>query len=245
MEEELRQDEVSLEKVAGILERDLAMSAKVLQLVNSAFFGLTEEVTEISEAVRLLGVDIVKSLALANHVFLEWEDLADPRFSHDALYDHSLEVAALSRKLAQQQGCDQADVREIYAAGLFHDLGKLVMAANMPELLAEVGRLTADNGTPRVAVEKRIMGATHAEIGAYLLVLWGLPDDIVNAAAYHHSPGRADAGEGFNAVTAVHVANALVHEGYGAADRSGSKVDEEYLGALGLADQLTAWRELQ
>ena len=244
MEEELRQDEVSLDRVTDILARDLAMSAKVLQLVNSAFFGLREEITEISQAVTMLGVDIVKSLALASHVFLEWKDLSGSEFSPNALYDHCLEVAALSQKIAQEQGCDEAAARETYAAGLFHDIGKLIMAANIPESMAEVQRLAAEQEAPRVEVEKRLLGATHAEIGAYLLVLWGLPDNVVNAAAYHHDPGRFETEQGLGTVMAVHVANALVHESYGAADKSGTRVDEEYLEKLGLADRLAAWREL-
>ena len=131
-----------------------------------------------------------------------------------------------------------------FTAGLMHDLGKLVLASNFDEQYSGAQALARQQQLPLWEVEKQIFGASHGEIGAYLLGLWGMPLDLVEAAALHHNPSRCLA-KRFTPLTAVHVANALVYEAK--PDKEGfvaPQIDEAYLAELGLSDQLQRWREM-
>jgi putative nucleotidyltransferase with HDIG domain len=186
--------------LARVLERDVAMCAKILQLVNSAFFGLPRRVASIEEAVVFLGFDLVRNLALAGEVFRGGgRDLAD-------LEQHSLEVAGLARQLVT----DPQGAADACLAGMLHDLGKVVLATAWPELYAADAE--AEGAVHELELSR--LQTTHAEVGAYLLGLWGLPTTIVEAVANHHAPDRV-ALRAPGPLTAVAVADALVHEASG------------------------------
>jgi len=228
--------DASADEVGRILERDIAMSAKVLQLCNSAFFGFREKVTRPRHAVALLGINMVRSLTLALHAFTKWANNV-PRFNHDALLAHSLNVASLSQDIAEMEGVQPENLEVFFISGLLHDIGKLVFAANASDTYNKVFEIVDCEGKSFVDAERDILGATHAEAGAYLLGLWGFDDDIVTAAAYHHLPSLSG-DRRFAALTAVHVANALEHQ------KMGEKrlIDPDFLRRLDLVDRLDVWR---
>jgi HD-like signal output (HDOD) protein len=238
LEAALNNPDISAEEVGRILERDVSMSAKILQLCNSAFFGFREHVTRPRHAVALLGVSLVRSLTLAFHAFTKWTNKV-PRFDHNALLAHSLNVAAASQNIAEAQGVPEKIREEFFIAGLLHDIGKLVLAANASETYNNVFEIAASEARPFVDVERDLLGATHAEAGAYLLGLWGFGDGIVMATAYHHLPSSCPNKETV-LLAAVHVANAFDHQRAGE-DRA---VDLDFLRHLHLADRLDAWRAL-
>jgi hypothetical protein len=153
-------------------------------------------------------------------------------------------VATLARKLADVETGDRTLADAAYMGGLLHDLGKLVFAANLGEQYAGAMSLAGKNNLPLIDVENEVFGATHAEIAAYLVALWGLPDSIVEAIALHHSPGHSSR-DTFTPLTAVHAANALVHERQLApGETSHTRLDPDYLARLNLGDRVGEWREI-
>jgi putative nucleotidyltransferase with HDIG domain len=241
---ELQSAGATVKRVGEIISRDVGMTAKVLQMVNSAFFGLGRPLTSPGEAVSYLGLDRVKALVLSIHVFSEFKADGVPGFSPARLWSHSLAVGRLAETVAKTCGAAaRADSAGAFTAGLLHDTGKLVLAANVPEQYAESLGLARAEGVPSAQAERRVFGTTHSEVGAYLLGLWGLPPPLVEAVAFQDSPRGREAA-GVSALTAVHVADALLHEAERApAAPDGACLDEEYLARLNLTDRLPAWRE--
>lgn len=240
----LQAPDSSLQDVAEVVNRDAAMCAKMLQLVNSSFFGLPQRVSDIEKAVSLLGTNMVRNLALSVEVFRPFG--AAQRVDGLSLEEEARHTA-LSGSLARRIAADELGrgvAEDAFMAGVLHDVGKLVLAAQMPreygEILEEAGRT---GGTVR-SVELEHLGVSHAELGAYLLGVWGLPAPIVEAAAFHHQPA-VTAASGLDVVLAVHVADVLAHELLDAGLRggaSGEALDEAHLQELGLSERLPAWR---
>ena len=241
--EALHDPEVSMEMVGGIIAKDIAMTAQILKLVNSAFFGLSRPVSSPAEAANYLGLDTLRSLVLSLNAFSQFESVKITGFSFSALWTHSLDVGAAAKAIAKLEDADRKLADESFVAGMLHDTGKIVLAANYADQYAEVLRLMQSDGLEQCEAEQRVFGANHADVGGYLLGLWGLPVPVVEAIAFHHRPGSAMQ-KNFCPLTAVHVANALVHR---PADSDPAapdpRLDTAYLSALGLDARVTFWRE--
>ena len=227
--------------IALAVESDIAITAKVLQLANSAFFGIGRTVTSVREAVVYLGVETIKSLALMAEAFgkLAPEHLDD--FSIEAFQRHAMLVARVAGAILPPGSSQQ----EAVTAGLLHDIGKLVLIADDPAVWNELNAIAVERRIPLHEVEQEVQGATHAATGAYLLSLWGLPDGVVEAVAHHHDPSELPATT-MDAVAAVHIANALANdieaEPSGQAPSGG--LDEVFLAKLGVSAQQPGWRML-
>jgi len=237
--------DASIRAVGEIIGKDVAMTAKILQLVNSAFFGLTRRVSSPTQAVILLGMDTIRALVLSVHVFSQWDAKArmDVCFLQ-SLWIHSLAVGRLAKKIATSQTRDRQLIDAAFTAGLLHDVGQLALAANLGPAYEEIQSCAHRKQIPLSTAERIALGASHAEVGAYLMGLWGLPDSIVEALAYHHNP--ADSGrQGFGAVTAVHIANGLTRS---ATPESligiPPPLDLAYIESLGFIALLPAWEQL-
>ncbi len=225
----LRSPDASTEQVGAIIAKDMAMMTKLLQVLNSAYFGLSRKISDPVEAVGILGFDAVKSMVMALKLLSQYDKVKPIYFSIDRLWRHSTQVARSARQLVLNYTSDRTMAETAFTAGLMHDLGKIVLASNFDEL-------------PLWEVEKEIFGANHGEIGAYLLGLWGMPLDLLEASALHHTPSLTIT-KGFTPLTAVHVANVFEHEANPAKDGLvAPKIDEAYLKELGLFDRLDAWR---
>ncbi|TKB79628.1 MAG: HDOD domain-containing protein [Nitrospira sp.] len=241
---EIESPKSSMESVANIISQDIGMTGKVLQLVNSAFFGLPKAITNPAQAISLLGLDTVKALVLGIHVFSAYRGAQGSHFQIEALWKHSLATGKLARMIVEQEHGLPNVADSACTAGLLHDVGVMVLAANIPEYAGDILQSAKLPGTNLSDVERERLGATHAEVGAYLLGLWGLGDSIVEAVAFHHAPTQC-LNRTFGPLTAVHVANGLVREDLTGKEESlPPRVNDDYLRALGLADRLPRWREL-
>jgi HD-like signal output (HDOD) protein len=180
--ETLARPDASIRDVAAVIERDMAMAAKVLQLVNSAFFGLSRRVVNIAEAVNYLGVGTMKALVLANAVF------RDAGRGETASMVRQQTHALLSAKCAKSvlRGSRKADVA--FTAALLHDVGALVLESRLPSECEANRQFAKERQVPLFRAEKERLGVTHAEVGACLLGLWGLPYDVIEAVVRHHAP---------------------------------------------------------
>jgi HD-like signal output (HDOD) protein len=232
----------SLERVGDIMSRDISMTARMLQLVNSAFFGLRRHVSSPVDAVKLLGLDTMKALLLSMQIFSHFDTQQEGAFSLDALWQHSMATSTCAKRIAQEAQDDRHVADHAFMAGLLHDVGKLVLAANLPKLYSTALAQAQAQGTTVWEAERDVLGTTHAEVGAYLLGLWGLPDPIVEALAFHHCPSACP-DQRFSPLTAVHIANALVHtEDDTEAEGIPAALDGEYVAQLGLSKHLSTWR---
>jgi len=241
--EEIAKDTCSAKSVADLVSLDVGMSAGILKLVNSAFFGQRERISSIAHAVNLLGTEIIKSLIVYLDFFTKFNKAAFPDFDLEMLWGHSLTAGLFARTIAKANGAPDSLTDECHIAGLLHDVGKLVLAVNFEARYAQVlARCRAENRTVW-EVEKQLLKTSHAEVGAYLLGLWGLSDQVVTAVLHHHEPANAAGGD-FSPLTAVHAANVLAHEQVvihaGFARRA---LDTEYLGAVGCLEKIAVWRE--
>jgi putative nucleotidyltransferase with HDIG domain len=240
----LRDPDTSIQAIAKVLGEDIGMTVKILQLVNSAFYGLAKKVTSAEEAAVYLGIDTIRALVLTIGIFSGFEENAVPRRIVEDLYQHCMKSGALAKAIATQEKLEKDQIEEAFMAGLLHDLGKLVMVHNMPSTYGRLLRATLDKNLPIHTAEMEIFGATHEQIGAYLAGLWGLPDAIVEAVAFHHAPEQCPS-HGFDPLGAVHAANALAHiNGQTGGGLEDQRLSVSYLEGFGLEAHVSKWAAL-
>ena len=244
MMDELQSPESSIKKVGDIIDKDIAMSAKILQLVNSAFFGIPQHISSPSQAVSLLGLEIVKSLVLSVHVFTQFDQSRLRNIPLDLLWQHCIKVGYLSKRIYEEESNDKKVIGYAMTAGLLHDIGKLILMTNFPEKYESVVSNASKQEILLSKNEIEVFGVTHSEVGAYLLGLWGLPDLIIEAIFYHHKPHQVP-GRIFVPLSALHMANTIEHEMY-PKRRLGAvqPINSDYIGELGLSERLPVWRDI-
>ncbi len=241
--EEIRSPRASLERIGELIAEDPAITAKVLQLANSAVFGLELQVNQPLEAIAYIGLETTKALVLLAHTVSSFDKIKLPGFSVESLWRHSVNVGQMAQKIALMEKGGLEVAEQAFAAGLLHDIGKLLFCANLPGLFAKTLVLAREEKCSFWDAETQLFpNAGHAELGGCLLGIWGLPRPIVEAVALHHYP-RQLAGSGFHPLTAVHVANILDHEMN--PDRAvlvPMSIQAGYLAELGLAHRAEHWR---
>jgi putative nucleotidyltransferase with HDIG domain len=237
-------EDVPTQEIAGILKRDAALCAKTLQVVNSAFFGLGRPIAKVEDAVVYLGYNTVKQIVLAVEVFQSCGIGRHAVIPLETLQAHAMQVGNVASGLVQDRGLKD----DAYVAGLLHDIGRLVLVAKAPERMAAAVEMAQRQCVPLHVAEGQCLGVTHAEVGAYLLGLWGLPYPIVEAVANHHTPSRVKTTE-FGVLAAVHVADGLIREEQATIrhDPSAAEarhLDLEFLQHVGVSARIPEWREL-
>ncbi len=240
---ELSAEEPSVESIAGVIARDPGMTAKMLQIVNSAAIGLSRKVGNPFEAVQFLGLGTVRSLVLSAHIFSCFEQTDLKGFSVTQLWDHGMKCGRLACMIMQFEQAEPSDVEDAYIAGMLHDIGKLMLADGLPDQFQQALTLAAERNLHLHEAELEVFGATHAGVAAYLLGLWGLPASIVEAVAFHHTPAASDL-RVLGPLAAVHVANVLEHEVSGTAlPGKPTEFDTNYLAAVRCENRLNTWRD--
>lgn len=242
--EELESEDASVKIAGKIISQDIGMSVKMLQLINSAYFGIRQRICSVTQAITLLGLDTVKALVLSSKIFSHFDQINIEEFSLTALWDHNLAVSEAAKLIAKAENVPQDIIDKAVIAGMLHDIGKLIFASKVPDEYKKAMSLSAENGIPLFEAEKEIIGATHADVGAYLLGLWGFTDSVVDALTFHHNPRKASQKE-FTVLTAVYVANILINKiGLTEEEYDGDAgIDMEYLEELGLVDRLDLWKK--
>jgi HD-like signal output (HDOD) protein len=240
--DELRKEEPSMERIGDIISRDPGMASKLLQLVNSAFFGLPQPLARVHDAILYLGLSTVRALVLSLQVFSQFEGKPIKGFSIDGLAEHSWRVGVMARRIAEAERCEPKIDDQCFLAGLLHDVGRLILAAGLPEEYERVLNQARSNNQAIWETEQAEFGATHAEVGAYLLGLWSLPNPVIEAVALHHRPADVG-GKGFSTLIAVHVANAFDHDQTGThPEWPGNQINMAHLARLGLDGHVDVWK---
>lgn len=243
IQQELMSPDPSLAKIGRLVERDVGISATLLKIANSSFFGVFNKVNSPAHAVTLLGVEVTKGLVLGAKLIQQFDASLYSNYSLEKLWEHSRQTAAFAKALARAEGLGDDVAADCYTGGLLHDVGKFVFATTHPaEYRKVLGAVQAGEGVVR-DMEQRQLGVTHDRVGAYLLGLWGLSEIAVEAVRAHHEPRLA--GPGITPGLLVHVANSLQHElVIIREDYTFTKLDEEYMHELGLMNKLVTWRDI-
>ncbi|HET7890626.1 MAG TPA: response regulator [Candidatus Sulfotelmatobacter sp.] len=237
---ELQSEDTSLKKIAEIVSKDAGMTAKILQLANSAFMGARYNISNTTQAVTLIGTEMVRALVLSVHVFSQFKNSTSSDCA--ILWDHSIAVACLAQRIAGAEGCPKTLVDESFTAGILHEIGKLVVLSEMPAAYAAILVDIEKNPGSLAAAERQRFGCTHADLGAYLMSIWGLPHSLVQAVAYHDRP--ADSVERrLCSLTAVHGADAIASSANEALIVQDVQWDEKYMQDLGMSGREPTWRE--
>ena len=242
--EEMQSEDPSIKKIGAIISKDLSMTAKILQVVNSVFFGFSRKIGSPQEAVVLLGLETIKALVLSVKIFSEFSHKKFAWFKIDELFNHSMSVSTYAKTIIKTEKLGQDLISYSLMAGLLHDLGKLILATNFPKSYKEV--LTAAKGSDRNLwdLEYEAFGTSHAEIGAYLMGLWSLETPIIEAIAFHHCPANSMS-QNMGLLTAVHIGNAIDHNGQPSTNgNTDLQYDAQYLDTLGVADRIPEWRQV-
>jgi HD-like signal output (HDOD) protein len=237
--EELSRDKPSIDRVAEIIEEDPAMTVTVLRLVNSGFFGLGNRVGSVMEAIGLLGLDLLKNLVLSVGVFTKYD--SQGLFSIERFAERCINVANFARQLASLKSISKNLIDEVFISGMLCDIGLLAMNSMMREKYASIVTYAEETNKPLIEAEKEVLGATHAELGAYLMALWGFDDHIIEAIAYHHHPEKAMPNLQLMPLDFVHIADALIPP---IPDNTGtSELNTAFLASKGLSGHLSEWQK--
>ncbi|MGD8755293.1 MAG: response regulator, partial [Desulfobacterales bacterium] len=239
---ELQSSDPSVKKVGDIIAADLAMTAKILQVVNSAFFGLVRKISNPKEAVMLLGTETIKALVLSVKIFSEFNQKKLSWFNFDALFNHSMSVSMFAQTISKEERLDKYLINNALMAGMFHDLGKLILVANFQESYQKILIEARQNKRSLWELENDMFGTSHAEIGAYLMGLWGVDYPVIEAIAFHHCPGKSLASS-TGLLTAVHFGDAydrLKNDDNGCGELK--QLDRGYLEYLGVGHRIDDWQ---
>lgn len=211
---EVRKDNYSNTRLGAIVARDMAMTANLLKVINSSYFGLSRTIETPADAINYLGLEMVKSLILGVHLFSELKGCPEIGISLPLLWDHSMRTANLVKCLTEQLAMDKKQIGACYLAGILHDIGKLILVDKCCEEYAKAVEFANRENVCIYDAEKAVLGCTHAEVGAYLIGLWSLPAEVVDAITHHHTPAESGIRSIYHPLPLVHMANAMDHQSF-------------------------------
>jgi putative nucleotidyltransferase with HDIG domain len=186
----LHKEDASITEIEEILRHDPGLSANVLRVANSAFFGLSKKVGSLKQAVMLLGIERFAQIAVSASMEKNMEKaVVGYDMAPGELWLHSIAVSNIAESLAKKIKID--GTYDVFTSALLHDIGKLVLSKFLKEELQKIKNIS-ENAVPLDVAEQMILGTDHAEIGALILSKWSLPFDIVNAVRWHHCPERIE-----------------------------------------------------
>jgi HD-like signal output (HDOD) protein/CheY-like chemotaxis protein len=238
----LASENTSLSEIEQIISKDMGMAAKILQLANSAVVGARSHVSSLSHALSLIGAEIIRSMMLSIHVFSQFDGHSSVAAYLPSLWDHSMITATLAQRIAITETRSKSMAEESFTTGLLHDVGKIILLAEMPQEYRRVVELMTGEPQSTRALELELVGCTHEQLGAYLMCVWGLPESIVQAVELHDQPSLAQ-GAQFTPLTAVHCADAVASAADCAPMNHDVVMDMEYMRKLGLQGKELTWRE--
>lgn len=230
----------SFQDISDVIAKDISMTAKILQLVNSAFFGLRHKINSLQQATVFLGIKTIKGIIIATDVFSKFSDEEVETFCIKELYRHSILSGVLAGKIAatvNNKLVDQASM-----AGMLHDIGRIMFIRNKPSEYKDILKKSQEMKQDLYIVEQKMLTINHGEIGAYLMSLWRLEPEIVHAIAFHHQPELAN-DSAFSIVTAVYMADVLYYE-LVSPEMNLSGINYSYLKKLNVYKLLPQWRDM-
>ncbi|MFZ0430487.1 MAG: HDOD domain-containing protein [Acidobacteriota bacterium] len=240
--EELRSPEVSANRVSRIISKDLAMTSKILQIVNSAYFGLSRQISSVERAILLMGLEMLRTFVLSAEVFSMFEPKKLAGLTVAGLWRHSMSCSSMARRVALAESLSKEATEHVCTAAFLHDIGKLLMANEKPDSYRRVSEIVNDGQLPCYEAEENVFGFTHAEAGGVLLTRWNLPEPVVDTVLWHHDPIGCTQSS-ISAVAIVHVTNFLEHEQNDEPQGQTTEISPAYLEQIGAGEAMERWRE--
>lgn len=197
---------VTAPKIGETVQTDPAISTRILKMVNSAYYGLPNQVSSISKAIIILGRERLKQILIGSVLGGIFTSVNNESFSMQSFWQHSIKTAIIARELAMQAD-DVEEPDALFTAGLLHDIGRLIIAGKLPDLNGQIEDLIQRNQVDRTQAEYKILGFTHAELGAALMRQWGFPDLLICCTADHH--GLQHSGEYAQTTRLIYLSNQL------------------------------------
>ncbi|MEJ2465913.1 MAG: HDOD domain-containing protein [Candidatus Thiodiazotropha sp.] len=201
----LSQGDYTSSSLADIIAHDSDISARLLRLVNSSFYGLPSKVDTIQRAVTLAGANEIRNLVMATTVMRRFNGIPAELVDMDLFWRHAVTTGVLAQAISQY--CDTLHTDRLFVGGMLHDLGRLVIYLTLPEKAKEVLYITGGDEWILAETEMEILGFSHMDVGAELFKSWGLPDSLQNIAHYHHQPHLTPSHE--HDVAIIHIALAI------------------------------------
>ena len=235
-------------EVSNIISSDIGLAAHVLKLINSAYFFSSTKVSDVFQAVKLLGFDLIRSVALMAGIFQAFSASSKNLEAIRRLEYRSLKIGNVAKYIAQYEKLDQHLVEQCYCAGMLSHVGTLILYANRTEDMNTLQNEFALSGLDILECEQRLFRTSHQELGGCLLSLWGFSDSIVEAVLCHHRPSAAtwQLSDQLGPTAIVHAAQYLVKPRTpDVAEGNGwqKHLDMEYLESIGVANHIDAWVE--
>jgi len=193
--------------IARVISEDAGISIRLLRIVNSAYFGYTEKIESLNQAVSALGTQQVRDLVLATTVVEKFEGVPSDLIDMESFWQHSMACGVAARALAEAR--KQENIETYFLGGMLHDVGRLLIISKMPEESREMLIRCSRSNTLLHNAEKELFGYDHSEVGEVLLNKWGLPAHLEEAVGSHHLPQKAVKNPMLAAV--VHIADVVVH----------------------------------
>ncbi|MDR0330137.1 MAG: HDOD domain-containing protein [Chitinispirillales bacterium] len=198
----------SAEDAAELIEKDPALTSKMIRLANSAFYGIPRSISSVTSAVVVLGFNTIRSLVLSASVAKMFD--GKHTIDIDRFWKHSVVTAMASKIIVRHlMGVRMMDPESAFCAGVLHDIGMLIFSQYMPEDYAKVCEYAKANAVPLLEAEDKVMGVNHAYMGKILADKWSLPLDLENAIVYHHAPGKAE--KSSHLAHIIHLADIISH----------------------------------
>lgn len=209
VEEVLNNPHSSSDHLKRIIDEDPALTARLLRLANSAYYGFHAKVESVSQAITILGTQQLRELVLACSVLKVFSNISDEQISMESYWRHSIACGLVARSLASLRY--ENNVEHYFVAGLLHDIGRLVLLMERPHLVSEIFEQANEEKEMLFVVERQHLGFNHAQLGGLLLKNWKLSSRLVEAVSFHHRPKGA---KNFPIDAAIvhiadHIANAL------------------------------------
>jgi HD-like signal output (HDOD) protein len=203
--------DTSAEDAASLIEKDPALTGRMLRLANSAFYGIPRTISSVQSAVVILGFNTIKSLVLSSSVVKAFSGTQGEIFDRKRFWKHSIVCALAARAIVRAfMHVKIMDPESAFCAGILHDIGKLIFEQYATADYKESCEYARKNKCPLIEAEKQIMGITHSEVGRIISDKWALPIELETAIVLHHDPKTS--GEMTELITTVHLANLITHQ---------------------------------
>ncbi len=237
IETALQSPQCNLNSIGDAIQKDPDLTARLLRLANSPFYGFANRLSTVAEAVSLLGIQQIQDMIVASSVLEQFKGVPDKLVNKDSFWRHSLAVGITARLLAMERRLPKPD--KFFVAGLLHDVGRLVLMLQAPDWAQKVFELYQRERLLLRDAEKKTLGYDHQQIAAELLQTWSYPAALVQAVAFHHAP---DSSVAKMDAAVVHIADHLVNAmGIGSSgEQFVSPLDEKAWATLGLSTDILA-----
>ena len=208
LREKLDDPDTTFDDLSAVIMTDTAMSARLLKIVNSAFYGFDDKVDTLTHALNIVGTEQLTDLALAAIVTSTFKGIPRDLINMETFWMHSIACGIAARKIAKRVPGMEAE--KMYLGGMLHDIGSLIVFKQSPEDARKILLRCQESGENLFKVEKEVLGYDHAEVGALLLTEWKLPERLIQMVEFHHQP--AEAGDCIEEACVIARADALVYE---------------------------------